>query len=71
MSSHFFQPPKFCGEGEGQAIWGGPPHILTCTGSFRPGGGAKQRGGFDMGDTYPHGDVDDMIYQEEWQASAR
>ncbi len=50
-------------------------HMLICTPFCRPG---KSRGGrgqvrrnVTMDMTYPHGDVDDMIYQEEWFASAR
>ena len=51
--------------------------MLICTPFRRMGQKRRRRGGdqirrnVTMDMTYPHGDVDDMIYQEEWTASAR
>lgn len=53
-------------------------HMLICTGSFLCGDALRTRqrraqkgGGTAMDVIYPHGDVDDMIYQEEWIISTR
>ena len=52
--------------------------MLICTGSFLCGDALRTRqrgeqkgGGTAMDVIYPHGDVDDMIYQEEWIISTR
>lgn len=57
---------------------GGLLHMLICTGSFLCSAALRTRqrgeqkgGGTAMDVIYPHGDVDDMIYQEEWIISTR
>ena len=61
-----------------QAAPGRPPEkFLTapCFAHFFPSHGIEWeefcKGGTTMEHSYPHGDVDDLIYQEEWTVSSR
>lgn len=61
-----------------QAAPGRPPENfwqLHVSRTFPPSQGIEWeefcKGGTTMEHSYPHGDVDDLIYQEEWTVSSR